>query len=752
MASSVLRVLGGGGSTGTPGFTELSDGFDGADSDPIDSPWAPLATDGVTTNLGRRGGARVSNKFTATTNPPVATSGTLSASYHTTALSTDDMEAGAVFAASPDGVVQNNYSSQVVFRAAPGQADVYVGGVALLGTGGSGTAGPYQPALLRHSAGADTTLGTAPTARAVPLGSHIKVRAVGSVLRQYINGIQTYTVTDAVHPRGAGYRHCGLRTTALRSTTGGAVTYSPGWDDWWARDINPNRAVESQGVYLNTATSLATGTTWRTIGLSSAIPTAANGMLGKAPYVKETRFETDSLVVTGKGTVNITARVQLTATSAGFQVQVLKNGVSIAASVAANSTVATITASNVSVVEGDTITFQARQTSGLSRTMSAGSTVTYLEMVNASVPVVVPITLGDNFGTYTGPQMAVRMSKTGTTPRFGISNNWADLTGWSPVNDNHYNGSAVDSDVALVAPANWDNALITAHVPFVSGGTAGGVAQIRIVRISDGAIIATGPTFTSVSTTSYGAAGKVYCNVTGQNVVAGEKYKIQARWSLASTAPYAQVNNVAAGSSGAYLAIEQQVVETLSPSIWDIWSYDGGTGQINIVNGNANGEIVTPSTPLTYATAKTKLDSGDQRIFGKLAGQVDAYHSTVSMVGRANDAHTVWAEFAVCKTLVAIYARYNGIFNYLTDIRTQSILDMVVWGAELELRIIGTLFQGYINGTLVTSTTITDANVPAANRNVGFMLQDDSREPGVSDTYDVGGPTPRLSKWWAAAA
>jgi hypothetical protein len=710
----------------------IADSFPEADADPIDGLWAPLATDAVVSNLGRRPGTRFGNRFTATTNPPVATSGTNCMSYHTTAMTSDDMEAGAILATSPNGTVTAGYSANIVLRAAPNQADTYISSNVFTSSN--------APAIYKRVSGTDTAIGTAPTARAVALGSHVKFRAVGNVLRQYVNGVQTSTVTDATHSRGSGYRHAGLRALCLRSTAGGAVTYSPGWDDFWARNVDVTLPVESQGVYLNTGKAIATGATWVTIGNSAVIPTAADGVVGKDPYIKATRFEGTALTVTGQGTVNINARVQMTASATALQVQILKNGVVIATSATVTATAQTVSATGVSVVDGDTISFQTRHTSGANRTLSTGAAVTYLEMISAAGGATTTPSLeyGDDFGSYSGPQMAVRMDHTGTTPRFG-ANTWADLTGWVAQNDSHYSGSVVGSSLWLTAPAAWNNARIAAHVPFL-GGVGTGVSQVRIVRESDGAIIATSPTARP------GTASKVYAIATGVNVAAGERFKIQGHSTL-STPPYPAIP--ATGTDGAYLSIEQQVVESLDPSLWESFSTGANAGTLNIVNGQANGEG-TPSTPLSYAAYRFDMPSDNYEVWTKIAGQVDAYHSTITVVAGLNAARTQWVEFGACKTRIDIYSWNGSAYTYHITDQTAPSLALFVPGAILRLRKVGTVYTGYIDTTQVLTFNVPAGTVASGNRGVGLMFQDDSREdPAASGLTDAGSPPPRAAYWKA---
>jgi hypothetical protein len=715
----------------------IQDSFPEADADPINSPWAAMATDGVTTNLGRRPGARLGNRFNSTTNPPVATNGTNCASYHTTALATDDMEAGAILATSPSGTITAGYSANIALRAAPNQADTYISSNVFTSSN--------APGIYKRVSGTDTLLGTAPPARAVALGSYVKFRAVGNVLRQYVNGVQTYTVTDATHSRGSGYRYAGLRTLCLRSTAGGAVTYSPGWDDFWARDVSTTIPVESQAVYQSGGQAVATGATWVTVGNSAVIPTAAGGMTGKSPYVKETRFEGTALVVTGQGTVDINARVQMTASATALEVRILKNGTPIASSATITATAQTISATGVSVVDGDTISFQVRHTAGASRTISTGATATYLEMVSTSGGAVTPTTpsleYGDDFGTYSGPQMAVRMNHTGTTPRFG-ANTWADLTGWVAQNDNHYSGSVVGSSLWLTAPSAWDNARISAHVPYI-GGVGTGVSQVRIVRESDGAIIATSPTARS------GTANKNYAIATGVNVAAGERFKIQGHSTL-STPPYPAIP--ASGTDGAYLSIEQQVVESLNPSLWESFSTAAGAGTINIVNGQANGEG-TPSLPESYAAYRFDMPSDNYRVWLKYTGQVDAYHSSVSVVLAIDAARTKWVEFGLCKTKGALTVWDGSAYVVQAQDATTAATSHFVYGCVIELWKVGTTYTAYLDGVQMPSmsATIPTGTVPSTSRGVGIMFQDDSREdPSTSGLTDAGSPTPRVPFWKAA--
>jgi len=349
----------------------IVDAFGRADEEPITGWVGPINMESTHTSAALR---IWSNRLAGSSNPPVGASGTNCSMHRDEQLLTSDVEVRGTLVDMVSGITQSNYSTYLIFRMPIGD-----------GVFGALTCfrGAFARAFVKQdSASGQTSLATSTSTTAVPAGSRMKVRAVGQLLKAYQNGVLILSFTDAsnVIPRDSSHLYVGADVTVLRTVPAGAVSYGPGWDDFWARDVAATDLVTSQAIYLSTNTSLATGS-FVTIGNAAVLSTAANGVFQKAGY-DDTSFEGNgALFCTGAGTVTCNAKVTTSASATNLQIQILKNGVAQATSAATTGTTQTVTTSPFTVAWGDLVSFQAKQTSGLSKTMTAGTATTYLEMI-----------------------------------------------------------------------------------------------------------------------------------------------------------------------------------------------------------------------------------------------------------------------------------------------------------------------------------------------------------------------------------
>lgn len=130
-----------------------------------------------------------------------------------------------------------------------------------------------------------------------------------------------------------------------------------------------------------------------------------------------------------------------------------------------------------------------------------------------------------------------QMTKSGTQA-WATSATWTDITTWTAVND--ATNTSVLAAPGLVVLTTKTSAVLYAAVAY-TGSTAGRQHAIRIVRISDSAVVATGGITTDV-------AG--LCTVVvNQNIVAGESYKVQmnsdgaSAGTITATTPYFSISN-----------------------------------------------------------------------------------------------------------------------------------------------------------------------------------------------------------------
>lgn len=130
-----------------------------------------------------------------------------------------------------------------------------------------------------------------------------------------------------------------------------------------------------------------------------------------------------------------------------------------------------------------------------------------------------------------------QMTKSGTLA-WATSATWADITTWTALNDT-VNTSLLAAP-GLTVLTTRTGAVLYAAIPY-TGSTAGRQHTIRIMRVSDSAVIATGVTTTD-------AAG--LCTVVvNQNITAEEVYKVQmnsngaSAGTITATTPYFSISD-----------------------------------------------------------------------------------------------------------------------------------------------------------------------------------------------------------------
>lgn len=122
------------------------------------------------------------------------------------------------------------------------------------------------------------------------------------------------------------------------------------------------------------------------------------------------------------------------------------------------------------------------------------------------------------------PYYPGKMTKSGALS-WVTSNVWTDITGWAAQNDSTY--TSILPAPGLVVLTDKTSATMTASVPF-TGAAPGLDHVVRIVRVSDGAVIATGTSVTA-------AMGTATVTISGVPVVRGEVYKLQMQGGAGST-------------------------------------------------------------------------------------------------------------------------------------------------------------------------------------------------------------------------
>lgn len=123
--------------------------------------------------------------------------------------------------------------------------------------------------------------------------------------------------------------------------------------------------------------------------------------------------------------------------------------------------------------------------------------------------------------------LPTKMTKSGTLA-WDITGSFADITTWTAVNTSTSNlptFTTILGTNSLTVMGNKTGASFAASIPYTAS-TAGRTHIIRVVRVSDSAVIATSSNFTNTADT-------VILNATA-DVVSGEQYKLQMQGSGAS--------------------------------------------------------------------------------------------------------------------------------------------------------------------------------------------------------------------------
>lgn len=178
------------------------------------------------------------------------------------------------------------------------------------------------------------------------------------------------------------------------------------------------------------------------------------------------------------------------------------------------------------------------------------------------------------------PYVPSRMTKNGT--QAWPSTTWTDLTPNSAVNDATYTTTLDGTSLSIVVPANSSESLMTASASWTAS-TAARTHNIRIMRVSDSAIIATGVALS-------GATGTVSVTTTTPVTVSTtEAYKVQIWGSSTSSGTASSGTNTLTLTAGAISGAPDFDVAGAGSSVTSsggplTWTHTmGGTGINSVV-------------------------------------------------------------------------------------------------------------------------------------------------------------------------